>query len=143
MHPIFCDEKAKVPLVKSGGDALIDFKCFIENNRKTEFLAWRVSRAAVCPKMGCIRSAGALARKHRHSAAADIHCSKFQMGEDALLPKDMGLDQGLIACDRVSADFGRVNLCRPRSFEIARLRISTRKERQSACPARTLQYSRC
>ena len=143
MHPIFCDERAKVPLVKSGTDALFDFKCCIENNRRAEFLAWRVCRAAVCPKMGCIRSAGALACKHRHSAAADIHCPKFRMGEDALPPKVMGLDQGLIASDRVSADFGRVNLCRPRSFGIARLRISTRKERPSVCPAKTFQSSRC
>ena len=143
MHPISCDEKAEVPLVESGGDSLIDLKCCIENNRRAEFFDWRVSRAAICPRMGCIRSAGVLACKHRHSAAADVHCQKFQMGEGALPPADMGLGQGLIASNRISADFGRVNCCRPLSFGIVRLRVSTRKERPSVCPAGTFQSGRC
>ena len=41
-----------MPLAKSGADALFDFKCCIENNRRAEFLDWRVCRAAVCPKKG-------------------------------------------------------------------------------------------
>ena len=52
MHPTFCDEKAKVPLVKSGANALFAVKCCVEHSCWTEFLDWRVCRDAVCPKMG-------------------------------------------------------------------------------------------
>ena len=41
-----------MPLVESGANALIAFKCYIENNRWAGFLDWRVCGAAVCPKNG-------------------------------------------------------------------------------------------
>ena len=49
---VFCDEEGDVPLVESGANALIAFKCYIENNRWAGFLDWRVCGAAVCPKNG-------------------------------------------------------------------------------------------
>jgi len=52
MHPIFYDERAEVPLVKGGINALFAVKCCVEHNRWTEFLDCRVCRDAVCPNMG-------------------------------------------------------------------------------------------
>ena len=41
MQPIFRDEDGEAPLVKSGANALIAFKCCIENNHLAEFLIGR------------------------------------------------------------------------------------------------------
>ena len=43
----FGDKEGEAPLVESVADALIAFKCCIENNRRADFLDWRPHRAAV------------------------------------------------------------------------------------------------
>lgn len=44
--PFFVDEEGEVPLVESRANALIAFKCCIEDNRWAEFLNGRPLRAA-------------------------------------------------------------------------------------------------
>ncbi len=51
-HAGFWGEEGEAPLIESGANALTAFKCCIKNNRRAEFLDWRVCRAAVCPKNG-------------------------------------------------------------------------------------------
>lgn len=53
-RPVF-GIRGETPLVQSGTNVLTAFKCCVENNRRAEFLDWRVCRAAVCPKMGRTR----------------------------------------------------------------------------------------
>ena len=47
--PCFGDMEGAAPLVESGADALIAFKCCIENNRRADFTEWGPHRAAVWP----------------------------------------------------------------------------------------------
>ena len=51
----FGDKEGEAPLVESVANALIAFKCCIENNRRADYFPdWRPHRAAVWPtRLGC------------------------------------------------------------------------------------------
>ena len=94
MPIFFCDEEGETPLVESGANAPITFKCCIENNRWAECLDWRVCRVAVRSKNGTHPDEICLpAAKFRHACTT----SKPDFPEDGGRRRPSRAESGLLA----------------------------------------------